>query len=392
MSNELVSGGNRPIDVIKQGLAQLPLAQNLPANISVEKFRNVALTAINLNPDLLDADRASLFTSCMRAASDGLIPDGREGALVVYKTKVNRGGQDHWIKMVQFLPMAFGIMKRMRNSGEIASISVHVAYQNDYFDYELGDNEFISHRPNIDGERGALKCAYAIVKMNDGTVQREVMSKAEIEKIRQSSKSKDGHAWTTWFDQMARKSVLKRISKYLPMSAEDMDFIHREDDDAEPTHVVHQEQHVALAAPVVPTAPPPAASKLDRFEADVEEPPKEKKASRKQKPVVAAPEPKPEPEPEPEPEIIDADYDEETGEVLVPEPEPEPEVTISADELFLIGSFNDCLTRQDLIAFWKSKDSQPFLERSSKDEESWKRIQTAFSQRKRSLPEVNENE
>ena len=80
----------------------------LPAHIPVERFKRVVMTAVVNNPSLLDADRRSLFDSAMKAAQDGLLPDGREGALVIFNAKQNGG----WIKKVQWMPMIAGILKK----------------------------------------------------------------------------------------------------------------------------------------------------------------------------------------------------------------------------------------------------------------------------------------
>src|SRR3546814_20222483 len=68
--------------------AQIKMA--LPAHIPVEKFHRVAVTAISSNPDLLNVDRTSLFGALMKAAQDGLLPDGRDGAIVPFKGKADR--------------------------------------------------------------------------------------------------------------------------------------------------------------------------------------------------------------------------------------------------------------------------------------------------------------
>jgi recombination protein RecT len=61
------------------------LAQALPAGIAADRFIRVTLTAIQLQPELLECERKSLLLACLRAANDGLMPDGREGAFVVFK-------------------------------------------------------------------------------------------------------------------------------------------------------------------------------------------------------------------------------------------------------------------------------------------------------------------
>src|SRR5690349_12093399 len=78
-----------PIDAIRVGLEKMTpnLALALPKHIPVERFKRVILTALNLNPDLVGADRRSLFNAAQKAAQDGLVPDGREGALVIFNDR-----------------------------------------------------------------------------------------------------------------------------------------------------------------------------------------------------------------------------------------------------------------------------------------------------------------
>lgn len=210
----------RPIDVLRRQLASLPeIAQNLPSTVSPDKFRNVVITAANLTPGLLNADRKSLLGACVKCAADGLIPDGREAALVMF-------GQQ-----VQYMPMVGGILKRARNSGEIGSLVVQVVHANDTFVWRPSDGENpVTHEvPGLLADRGPEIGAYAIARLKDGSVMAEVMSKPEIEKVRAVSRAKGSGPWTQWWDQMARKTVLRRLAKYLPMDAIPHDALARDD-------------------------------------------------------------------------------------------------------------------------------------------------------------------
>jgi recombination protein RecT len=200
----------------------------LPAHIPVERFMRVVTTAVTSNPDLLGADRRSLFESATKAAQDGLLPDGRDGALVIFNTKIKEDGKESWIKKVQWMPMIAGILKKVRNSGELISISAYVAYSNDEFVYELGDDEKISHRPALE-ERGKPRLVYAIAKTKDGGIYREVMTVAEVEKVRAVSRAAKSGPWVDWWDEMARKTVMRRLAKRLPMSSDLDDLIRRDD-------------------------------------------------------------------------------------------------------------------------------------------------------------------
>lgn len=202
----------------------------LPAHIPSAKFVRTVLTALQNNPDLLKADRQSVLSGCMKAAQDGLLIDNRDAALVIFKTKDG----DNWVMKAQYMPMVSGILKKARNSGQISTISAHVAYQNDKFLYVLGDEEKIIHEPNM-LERGKPIAAYAIVKLKDGSVQREVMTISEIDAIRKRSRTSDKGPWVTDWAEMARKTVLRRIAKYIPSSADKegeslVDITSRDDD------------------------------------------------------------------------------------------------------------------------------------------------------------------
>ncbi|MEN6302224.1 MAG: recombinase RecT [Armatimonadia bacterium] len=201
----------------------------LPAHIPVERFKRVVLTAIQQNPKLATADRPSLFTSAMKAAQDGLLPDGREGALVIYNTKVKINGAEKWIDAVQWMPMIAGIRKKVRNSKEIATWDAKVVYEKDEFIYEDGLDLILKHRPYLDGDPGPVRVAYSVAKLKTGEVSVEVMTKHQIDRIRQLSKSKDKGPWVDHYAEMAKKTVARRHSKVLPMSTDLDDLIRRDD-------------------------------------------------------------------------------------------------------------------------------------------------------------------
>ena len=218
MANEI-----QPVDQMRVTLTKMQpeFINALPPQIPVEKFIRTTMTAIQMQPDLLNADRRSLIGGVMKAAQDGLLCDGREAALVMFKNTV------------QYMPMVGGILKKIRNSGELASISAHVAYSKDQFKYTLGDDEHIDHTPCLDSDRGTPIAAYAIAKTKDGAVYREVMSVADIEKVRGASRSgkSEYSPWSNWWDEMARKTVIRRLAKRLPSSA-DVDQVFAHDNEA----------------------------------------------------------------------------------------------------------------------------------------------------------------
>lgn len=196
----------------------------LPPQVPSKKFIRIVQTAIQ-EPDLArkieqgKVDKHSLFSSCQKAAQDGLVIDNREAALVTFWDK------DSSSYKCQYMPMIAGILKKMNNSGEVSTVSAHVVYLKDYFKHTLGDRESIEHTyTDIDDkgnsiDRGVPVRAYAVAHMKDGSIQRCVMTKSQIEEVKGIAKTKT--IWEGPFaDQMWEKTVLRRLAKRLPSSSD----------------------------------------------------------------------------------------------------------------------------------------------------------------------------
>lgn len=189
----------------------------LPAHVPVKKFMRTVVGAVQNNPDILKCTKDSIFQACQFAAQDGLIIDGREAALGRFKNTAT------------YMPMVKGILKKLRNSGQLSSIAAEVVHKNDKFSYNPGTGELI-HEPDWFGDRGEPVGVYARAVLKDGATQTEVMSKNQIAKVRAVSRSKDNGPWKDWEEQMWRKSVLRRLCNYLPSSA-DLDQMWEHDDE-----------------------------------------------------------------------------------------------------------------------------------------------------------------
>lgn len=107
-----------------------------------------------------------------------------------------------------------------RRSGQIVSINAHAVYENDTFSYELGIDEMVVHKPQLNGDRGQLVAVYAIAKLVGGGYQLGVMSKTDVENIRLKSNNPTSTPWRDHYDEMAKKTVIRRLYKYLPISVE----------------------------------------------------------------------------------------------------------------------------------------------------------------------------
>jgi recombination protein RecT len=227
--------GGKAITVLDQfrrdlGRMEAQFKMALPAHIPVERFSRVVMTAIQNNPQLLKCNRQSLFNACTKAAADGLLPDGREGAIVPFgDSEDGRKAAD----TASWMPMVAGIRKKARNSGELSDLYAHVVHEGDQFDIQLGDDPHIKHKPAMSGGRARkIIGAYSIAKFKDGTIGYEFMNIDEIEDVRKRfSRAKKG-PWSDpiSYPEMCRKTVVRLHAKSLPMST-DLDDVLRRDDE-----------------------------------------------------------------------------------------------------------------------------------------------------------------
>lgn len=213
------------------------IEQSLPSHISYDKFRNVAITASMTNPDLNQATMSSLATAFIQCAKDSLLPDGKEAAIVIYNKK--QGSQ--YVKVANYIPMVQGVIKRLRQSGEVEYINSKVVYAGDHFDYQMtSKGEDIEYKPTfIPSQRGEVVLAFAIARLKSGEAVVEIMPKEDIDKIMRLSKSsidkKTGKVveWSVWgqfYNRMAEKTVIHALAKRLPNSSEVRTMLERDID------------------------------------------------------------------------------------------------------------------------------------------------------------------
>ena len=262
------------IDQVKQDLTNMgkEFAVVLPPNIQLDKFISVAVTAVQNNSDILNADRSSLYAACYKAAKDGLLPDNKEAALVIYNTNVAPKGQPQvWKQKVQYMPMVDGIKKKIYSTKLTETIMTAVVYENELkdFSYYVDENgQHLSHRPMVVGNRGNPVGAYAMTTIKEtGELCIEFITKEEIDKVRSASKGKDGVTWTTWWAEMAKKSAIRRLAKRLPQTDELRNVIEHDNEMYEP-RVVEQ----VVSQPQVQAQPQPVG--LDNLKNKIIEQPK----------------------------------------------------------------------------------------------------------------------
>lgn len=195
------------------------IAQQLPAHISPEAFIGVCKTAVLNRPELAMADHQTFLIAALRAASDGLMPDGREAVFNIYntKTKNQRTNKEEWIDAVQYLPMVGGLIKQLYQSGEVIKMDAACVYEKDGFHWVRGDDPNLTHEPTMADDPGRIIAAYVCITLVGGEIKREVMPRRDIERVKAQSKAGGPKSpWVVWYDQMAIKSVIKRVYKQIP--------------------------------------------------------------------------------------------------------------------------------------------------------------------------------
>lgn len=203
------------------GALRSQLMAVLPPGVTPEAFQRVTLSAVQQQPELLEANRRSLFGAVMKCAQDQLLPDGREAALVLFGKPGAR--------VAVYMPMVAGLLKRLHASGQLESIAAHVVHAGDVFEYSLGSTPRILHQPTLGNERGQVIAAYAIARTRNGGTYIELLTRADIDQVRAASRAGESGPWVDWFDEMARKTALRRLAKRLPSRVEFASII-----DAEP--------------------------------------------------------------------------------------------------------------------------------------------------------------
>jgi recombination protein RecT len=199
--------------LLEKSKKQMALA--LPKHLSADRLLRVAMTSIQKNPKLLDCTQQSLLACVMTCAQLGLEPDQFLGQAYLVPFKDTKKG----IVVCTLIPGYRGYIALARRSGEVKSVSAQVVYENDDFVLQYGIDEKLTHTP-AEGDRGEAKGAYVIFKYKDGGYSFDYMSKSDIEKIRKRSKSANDGPWVTDWDEMAKKTVIKRHSKVTPLSVE----------------------------------------------------------------------------------------------------------------------------------------------------------------------------
>lgn len=230
---------------------QTQLRDVLPAGVSLEKFTRTTKLAVQMNPDIVGADRRSLFLAMVQCAASGLLPDGRESALVTVKVR----GKEN----VAWWPMIGGLRKKAAEHG--ITLAASVVYEHDTFSYSTMPPA-VEHKPTPLGQdKGQILGAFAVALDPTGRVicPPVVMSREEIDKVKAGSRSASSEysPWVKWYDRMACKTVARRLFSEMPLANQARDELEAALQDVVPGEVTE------ASAPVPALANLPAVDLAD---------------------------------------------------------------------------------------------------------------------------------
>ena len=184
------------------------IARALPKHLNPERVARIAVTVMRRTPKLAECTPASFLGALMTCAQLGLEPGPLGHAyLVPY-------GQE-----VTFIAGYRGLVDLARRSGLVSSVQARVVRDGDDFDYAFGLEPRLEHTPRADADKPVTH-VYAVIKLKDGGVDFDVMTKTEVDAIRKRSKASGSGPWQTDYAEMAKKTVLRRLLKTAPMSVE----------------------------------------------------------------------------------------------------------------------------------------------------------------------------
>lgn len=212
---------------------QAMIAESAASLIDPVKMKGVVLSTFTRTPSLWECDPVSIARAVVEAAQAGLEPTGSLGGAYLvpfYNSKTGR-------KEAQLIIGYTGLVKLARRSGEVTKVEARVVRQADQFAFGYGLAPYLDHVPALglpEDAANPMTHAYAVAHFRSGETQFDVMSAAEILAIKARSKSKDRDGnptgpWVTDEPEMWKKTVLRRLSKLMPLTIEAQRVLDAED-------------------------------------------------------------------------------------------------------------------------------------------------------------------
>ena len=185
-------------------------------HLNPERMLHIASVAASRNPVLLQCTPASILQACLQASSLGLEPSGMAGGahLVPYWSKKRKQYE------AQMIPDYRGLIDLALRSRQVTSIEARPVFASDEFEFRFGTEQKLTHVPRGDPKPDEMLCVYGLARLRNAPPVIELMTKAQIDAIRDRTPAAGSGPWVTDYVQMARKTVIKRLSNYIPRSPE----------------------------------------------------------------------------------------------------------------------------------------------------------------------------
>lgn len=194
----------------------------IPKQVSQERMFQLAVSAYNQTPELAKCTPVSVLSCILKCAALGVEPSAVDNLGRAYILPYNN--RKTGCTEAQMILGYKGMIDLARRSGEIQDISARAVYEGDFFEYEFGLNEQLKHIPAQDNERtpNKLTHVYMVCHFKDGGHYIDVMTRSQVNAIRSRSKSGSSaySPWSTDYEAMACKTVIRRAFKFLPVSVE----------------------------------------------------------------------------------------------------------------------------------------------------------------------------
>lgn len=204
-------------DMLRSDAVKSQIALALPSTMTPERMMRVALTTVNRNPKLLDCSQASVLTALMGCAAMGIEPDGRNAHLIPYG------------KECQLIVDWKGLVLLAKRAG-VKGIAADVICANDKFEWcRTSDGLHFVHQVDYSAPRGDVYAAYCIWR-EDGGLDGECLQRDEIEAVRKRSRAGNAGPWVTDWNEMAKKTAIRRASKRWDISPEFAAAVSMDDD------------------------------------------------------------------------------------------------------------------------------------------------------------------
>lgn len=226
------------------------MAEVIPSYLSPDRLLSLALLSIRKTPALQECPISTLLGCVVEASRLGLELGGSLGQayLVPFKEK----GQP----MAQMIIGYRGFMELMRRSGDVSSIRAVIVHQRDHFTLREGLEQVIDHVPYLEGDPGPMRFVYAVAKFSrSGDYQAIFMTKAEVDTVRARSRAGASGPWSTDYEEMAKKTAVRRLAKLMPLTVEAAEAIERDDEsnydvDSTAVEVVQESAQTAVKASI----------------------------------------------------------------------------------------------------------------------------------------------